>query len=488
MSLHGSPRYVRSLVASLLMIGLVVVGIWTTQQRPSTAHAASASLVQVTNFGTNPTNLKMYLYVPHSVKPHPSVLLALHQCTSSGPNFFSGSEFANLADQYGFLVIYPSVTRSYDCWDVSSNPGLAHNGGSDNTGLISMITYVEQHNNGDASNVYVTGASSGGMMTDVMLAEYPDIFKAGSAFMGVPYHCMATGAASATSGSAWNTDCATGKIIMTPQQWGNFVRAADPGYNGPRPRVQLWHGTTDNILYYPNFGEEIKQWTNVLGLSQTPSFTDYPQAGWTRTRYGGTGISAPVEGISVQAGHVLPLSGMAAYAIQFMGLNAPSSSTPTPTPGGGPTPTPTPAPGGSFSGNYKLINRNSGQALDVIGQSTANGAGVDQWPYSGTANQQWNIVSVGSGYYKLLNRNSGQALDVAGQSTANGARVNQWPDNGQANQQWSIVSVGSGYYKLLNRNSGQALDVAGQSTANGALVDQWPDSGTANQQWSIVQV
>ncbi len=57
--------------------------------------------------------------------------------------------------------------------------------------------------------------------------------------------------------------------------------------------------------------------------------------------------------------------------------------------------------GGSFSGNYKLISRNSGQALDVIGQSTANGAGVDQWPYNGQANQQWNIVSVGGGYYKL---------------------------------------------------------------------------------------
>jgi alpha-galactosidase len=156
--------------------------------------------------------------------------------------------------------------------------------------------------------------------------------------------------------------------------------------------------------------------------------------------------------------------------------------------GGTPTPTPTPGSGGSFSGNYKLISRNSGQALDVVGASTANGAAVDQWPYNGNANQQWNIVSVGSGYYKLLSRNSGQALDVAGQSTANGAAVDQWPDSGTANQQWSIVSVGGGYYKLLNRNSGQALDVAGQSTANGAAVDQWPDSGTANQQWSIVQV
>jgi chitodextrinase len=96
--------------------------------------------------------------------------------------------------------------------------------------------------------------------------------------------------------------------------------------------MQLWHGTTDATLRYPNFGEEIKQWTNVLGLSQTPSFTDTPQAGWTRTRYGGTGIGAPVEAISVaNVGHSLPLGGQAAMAIQFFGLD-----TAGPGPGPGP--------------------------------------------------------------------------------------------------------------------------------------------------------
>ncbi|HZR42057.1 MAG TPA: PHB depolymerase family esterase [Ktedonobacteraceae bacterium] len=320
MSLHGSLRFVRSLVASLLMLGLVVT-FWAGQQSPSTALAASASLVQVSNFGNNPTGLQMWLYVPHSVKAHPPILLALHFCTGSGPAFFSGTEFANLADRDGFIVIFPSVTRSGQCWDVYSNQGLTRNGGSDNVGLISMINYVEQHNNGDANNVYVTGASSGAMMTNVMLAEYPNVFKAGAAFMGVPYHCFATGAATATSGSTWNSACANGQISMTPQQWGNLVRGAFPGYSGPRPRMQLWHGTADTTLHFPNFGEEIKQWTNILGVSQTPSFTDHPQSSWTRTRYGGTGIGSPVEGISVQGvGHALPMSGMAAFAIQFMGI------------------------------------------------------------------------------------------------------------------------------------------------------------------------
>src|SRR5947209_16197329 len=106
MSLHGSPRFVRSLVAGFLLVGLVVVAVWTVQQRPSTAHAAAGSLVQVTNFGANPTGLQMWLYVPPSVKPHPPILLALHYCGGTGPAFFSGTQFANLADQDGFIVIY----------------------------------------------------------------------------------------------------------------------------------------------------------------------------------------------------------------------------------------------------------------------------------------------------------------------------------------------------------------------------------------------
>jgi acetylxylan esterase len=258
----------------------------------------------------------MYLYVPSTVKPKPAVLVAVHYCTGSGPAFYSGTEFARLADQYGFIVVYPSVTRASKCFDVSSPQALKHNGGSDPVGIVSMVRYVQQHNNADAGRVYVTGASSGAMMTNVLLGDYPDVFKAGAAFSGVPFGCFAT-----TNGSEWNSQCANGQITKTPQQWGDLVRGAYPGYSGPRPRMQEWHGTTDTTLRYPNFGEEIKQWTNVAGISQTPTTTDHPKASWTRTRYN-LGGTVQVEGISIQGvGHALPQSGMAQYAIDFFDLS-----------------------------------------------------------------------------------------------------------------------------------------------------------------------
>ena len=279
--------------------------------------ASAASLVEISGFGQNPTNLRMHVYAPDTLASPPPILVAIHYCTGSGPAFFNGTEFRTLADRYGFIVIYPSATRSGQCFDVSSAQALRRNGGSDPVGINSMVTYVIQSYGANASRVYVTGASSGAMMTNVMIGNYPDVFKAGAAFMGVPHSCFAT-----TDGSMWNSQCSGGQRIMTAQQWGDLARAAFPGYTGARPRMQLWHGTNDTTLQYPNFGEEIKQWTNVLGLSQTPSFTDMPQSGWTRTRYGGTGVGAPVEAISLSGvGHNLPLGGQAAMAIQFFGLD-----------------------------------------------------------------------------------------------------------------------------------------------------------------------
>src|SRR3984885_5361089 len=312
-------RRLRSLLAAgaaaLMAAGCLTAAMFLT----TTPAQAAGSLVKVTNFGSDPSNNLMYIYVPTTVRPDPPILMALHQCTGTGPGFYSSTAFASLANQYGFIVIYPDANRSGQCWDVSSSQALTRNGGSDPVGLMSMITYTEQHYGGNPNQVYVTGASSGAMMTNVMLADYPDVFKAGVAFMGVPYHCFYTGTV-----DGWNSACADGQVSMTGQAWGNLVRnTADPGYSGARPRMEVWHGTADTTLNYNNFGQEILQWTNVLGVSSTPATTTTPEANWTETQYGSAG-NPQVEAFSIAgAGHVLPIEGegMEADAIDFFGLN-----------------------------------------------------------------------------------------------------------------------------------------------------------------------
>ncbi|GAA3880080.1 extracellular catalytic domain type 1 short-chain-length polyhydroxyalkanoate depolymerase [Streptomyces sedi] len=280
--------------------------------------ARAAELTEIADFGENPSGLRMHLYVPDNAPENPAVLVAVHYCTGSGPAFHSGTEFASLADRHGFLVVYPSATRSGQCFDVSSPQALTRGGGSDPVGIRSMVDYVTNHHGADSERVFVAGASSGAMMTNVLLGNYPDVFRAGAAYMGVPFGCFAT-----TDGSEWNSQCANGQISRGPAEWGDLARAAYPGYAGERPRMQLWHGTEDAILHHNNLAEEVKQWTDVLGVGQTPALTDSPQPNWTRTRYGDAGERAPVEAISLAgAGHDLPRSGMAAETIRFFGLDA----------------------------------------------------------------------------------------------------------------------------------------------------------------------
>ena len=75
--------------------------------------------------------------------------MALHYCTGTGRRFYSGTEFASLADRYGYIVIYPSATRSGHCFDVSSPQALRRDGGSDPVGIMSMVDYVRQRYNAD---------------------------------------------------------------------------------------------------------------------------------------------------------------------------------------------------------------------------------------------------------------------------------------------------------------------------------------------------
>ncbi|BFV60806.1 hypothetical protein KCMC57_up59100 [Kitasatospora sp. CMC57] len=443
----------RSLKSRLLGI-VAAVGLAVGLSLQAAPQATAASLTQITNFGTNPTGLLMHLYVPANVRANPPILLAMHGCQGTGPYMHSSTDFASLADQYGFLVIYPSTNPSGSCWDVSSDQALTRNGGSDPVGLMSMITYTEQHYGGNANAVYVTGESSGGMMTNVMLADYPDVFKAGAAFMGVPYRCFYTG-----SVRGWNSACAQGQVSKTPQQWGGLVRTSGyPGYTGPRPRVQLWHGTADTILNHNNLGEEIKQWTDVLGVSQTPTTTDTPVANWTRTRYNNS-AGTQVEAYSMAGfGHQLPVQGtpMAAYAIHFMGLDTTSS-------------------GGGSTGALRAVD--AGKCLTDA--NTALGTQQQIYTCNGAANQTWtrtaaNQLTVTVGGTTLC-------LDANAHGTTAGTKAIVWSCNGQANQQWQLNSNGT----ITGVQSGLCLDVAGLGTTDGTPVQLWTCSGGKNQQWKL---
>ena len=230
------------------------------------AGPATDSLRVVPNWGSTgvPSTLQMYEYIPTHLAANPPIVVCLHHWGGGavwGYLDALGDGLVAAADQYGFIMICPQTTNpdgSGRGWDYNSTASLTHNGGGETQGIAEMVQYAISTFHADSNRVYSTGGSSGAMMTEALLAVYPDVFKAGAAFAGVP-----------VGADGWGGD----QMSVTPQQWGDWVRACDPGYSGTRPRVELWHGTADTTVNYNSFIEAEREWTNVLGLSADPTST-----------------------------------------------------------------------------------------------------------------------------------------------------------------------------------------------------------------------
>jgi acetylxylan esterase len=241
---------------------------------PGAPAAHAASLQQVSNWGASglPADVSMFIYVPDRVAANPPILALIHYCGGTASAVFGqaqGGGIISAADQYGFIIVAPSSGR---CWDVQSNKTWTRDGGGDSHAIRQMVRYAVDNRNGNPDRVYATGDSSGGMMTELLLALYPDVFKAGAAFAGMPAACRGTNESG--SGGGYSGACAGGSVTHTAQQWGDIARMLAPGYAGHRPRVQLFHGDADTTIRYANHTEAIKEWTNVLGLSTAPTTTD----------------------------------------------------------------------------------------------------------------------------------------------------------------------------------------------------------------------
>ncbi|WP_341721026.1 PHB depolymerase family esterase [Micromonospora sp. FIMYZ51] len=430
--------------------------------------AAAASLVEVTNFGSNPGNMRMHIYAPDNRPTNPAIVVAMHGCGGSGQGFYSGSEFARLADQYGFLVIYPTATQQAgfgNCFDVWSAASKRRDGGSDPVSIMSMVNYAQRQYGGDLNRVFATGSSSGGMMTQALMALYPDVYKAGAAFMGVPFNCFAN----AADFPPTNSQCVNGRMDRTPQQWGDAVRQAYPGYSGARPRVQLWHGTADNLIPFQLLQESVEQWTNVAGLSQTPTRTDTPQPNWNRRQFADSSGTVRVEAYAIQgAGHSLPSTGMARVAIEFFGLtgtNPPPTTTPPPPPTTTPPPPPTttppppptttppppptttPPPGStSCRVQYSADSWNNGLVANITVTNTSpspvNGWTVQwTWPNSQQVTNAWNATITQSGnqvtarnvgYNSTIGANQSVTFGLQGTHTGTNTAPNRFTLNGAA--------------------------------------------------------
>ncbi len=281
--------------------------------------ARAASLVKVSQSDWQggvtgfPSYVNMYIYVPDKLATKPPIVVAPHHCQGTAMSTYSEMQsLETIANSSGFIMIFPEATGE-NCWDAGSSRSLTHGGKGDTGAIVQMVKYTLSKYSGDAGRVYTVGGSSGGIMTEALLGVYPDVFMAGVSLMGVPCGCWAQGYNDVTgSGSTaqWSGSCAGGMVTMTGQQWGDLVRSYFPGYTGHRPRLQHWHGTADTTLNYKVMAEDIKEWTNLLGLPEAPTGMDTPASGTTHQFWKNSCGYVVYETFALAGvGHAVPFDG-----------------------------------------------------------------------------------------------------------------------------------------------------------------------------------
>ncbi|MEY2471121.1 MAG: hypothetical protein QOK28_450 [Actinomycetota bacterium] len=166
---------------------------------PATRAVATAESWQFVGGGAR----DYWLYVPAGTPP-PSgrpLVVYLHGCTQNNatdPQLAFGTRWNELAAKVGAVVLYP-LEAPYDmdhpervdgngasCWNWFLDQNM-HRGAGEPALLAALTQQVAAANGVDPSRIYVSGASAGADMANILDITYPDVFRASALFAGCAY-------------------------------------------------------------------------------------------------------------------------------------------------------------------------------------------------------------------------------------------------------------------------------------------------------------
>jgi len=157
-------RILSILLGILVLILLISIVTWLALNRTNG---------QITSDGEKRRYL---LYVPEKYDPAvlTPLVINIHGFAQWPTNQMNVSQWNELADQYGFIVVYPSGTGFPLRWRVSEDP--ANPGGPEKEVAFfsDLIDKLQDEYNIDSSRVYANGLSNGGGMSTLLACQLSD--------------------------------------------------------------------------------------------------------------------------------------------------------------------------------------------------------------------------------------------------------------------------------------------------------------------------
>lgn len=223
------------------------------------------NLVEITNFGINKGNLEMYVYKPTNNDMEVPLVVVLHGCAQTATEMAEQSGWNTLADSNNFMVMYPQqkVENNLNkCFNWYENMDISKNDGESAT-IREMIQYAIQNYDIDPSKIFISGMSAGGAMTNVLLANYPDLFDSGAILSGIPFK--------AANDLATAYAAMQGKIEKTSEEWVASISNNNLNYDGKYPKVVIVHGIDDPFVNVKNAEIIEMQWKGIHKIESEPT-------------------------------------------------------------------------------------------------------------------------------------------------------------------------------------------------------------------------
>lgn len=148
-----------------------------------------------------------------------------------------------------------------------------------------------------------------------------------------------------------------------------------------------------------------------------------------------------------------------------------------------------------YGGTNKIIDANSGMAVETVNSGTSQGTQIDQNNYNGSSHQQWIFTPLGGNYYRIvnLNANNTNIVDSGANPSKSGVGIHLWGGSGNDNQIWQVVDDGSGHVRIYARDTvimkfpitNLLWDVTGGSLAAGAVIEMAQTNSNNSQLFTI---
>ena len=144
------------------------------------------------------------------------------------------------------------------------------------------------------------------------------------------------------------------------------------------------------------------------------------------------------------------------------------------------------APAAAEDAYVKIVHVESGKVLTVKDGSTESEASVVVAKADCGESEQWQITK-DEKHLKIVNRKSGKALDVYGDSKDEGVKIIIWDvkDEGVDNQRWSWDGDEKEKTRRLKSKSSELVLAPGDDNA---VVQKKADEKAKNQLWEVVEI